>query len=241
MAIYTFKRSELKFLLSKQQYENILPVINEHMQRDIYGKDESYQICNIYFDTADQSIIRHSVSKPYFKEKLRLRTYGIPDGPSYPCFIELKRKTGSTVTKRRAKLTLSQAQQFLEDGTFPDNCEYLTKQVLTEIEYFIESNPGIRENVFISYLRDAYFDREDPAFRLTFDRCITTRRSDLVLEDGIYGEQLIPDDSYLMEVKVGGSVPLWLSDVLSENGIRRTSFSKAGKEFTKRNGELKCS
>lgn len=45
-----------------------------HVQPDEYGE---YTICNVYLDTANDDLIRRSVEKPVFKEKLRVRSYGV--------------------------------------------------------------------------------------------------------------------------------------------------------------------
>ena len=79
MAINTFKRYELKFLLNDEQYNSILPVIHQYMNPDKYcvgGKE--YGIYNIYYDTDDNYLIRTSLEKPYYKEKIRLRSYYSP-------------------------------------------------------------------------------------------------------------------------------------------------------------------
>ena len=82
MAINSFARKEIKFLLNMEQYENLMKIIPEYMNPDKYcvgGKE--YSIFNIYYDTSDDFLIRESLSKPYYKEKIRLRSYYSPDAP----------------------------------------------------------------------------------------------------------------------------------------------------------------
>jgi hypothetical protein len=81
---------------------------------------------------------------------------------------------------------------------------------------------------YISYQRSAYFGKDDPNFRVTFDRNITTRRNDLRLSSNSYGWQIIQPTQHLMEIKIADSIPLWLALQLAELRIFRTSFSKYG-------------
>lgn len=231
MAIQSFKRYEKKFLLDHNQYTVLLPKLSEYMNLDSNCIDENgYKISNIYFDTENSDVIRHSVSKPYFKEKLRLRTYGTPKSEDTVSFLELKKKIGGIVSKRRVIMPLNQSYEFLEKGKYPENATYIQKQVLDEIGYYLSVN-HISPAVFISYDRIALFGKEDKSFRITFDTNLQTRRSDLHLESGCYGSQLLLPNQHIMEVKILTSYPLWLTRILSEQGIFQHSFSKYGTEY----------
>jgi len=231
MAISTFKRYEKKFLLNEAQYRAILPVLLQHMCLDKFCKDEQeYSISNVYFDTEQSSIIRHSLSKPFYKEKLRLRSYSLVNSPNCKVFLELKKKIGGIVTKRRAVLTLSEAYDFLERGIRPENNDYLDAQVLNEIAYFLKNNP-VKPTAYISYDRKALFGQDDSDFRITFDHNIITRRDNVSIEKGRFGEYLLPPDQCLMEVKVATAFPMWLANLLSDNQIYVTSYSKYGNEY----------
>lgn len=231
MAIQSFKRYEKKFLLTNEQYMALMPRLKEYMYLDDHCKDETgYKIANIYFDTAQNEIIKHSISKPYYKEKLRLRTYGTPESENATSFLELKKKIGGIVNKRRVVMPLWQSYEFLETGKHPENASYMQNQVLNEIEYFL-SNNDVKPTVYISYDRIATFAKNDHDFRLTFDTNITTRRNDLHLESGSFGTQLLLPDQHLMEVKILSAYPMWLTQILSEQGIFNQTFSKYGKEY----------
>ncbi len=231
MTIATFKRYEKKFLLNEAQYKSILPSLLEHMRLDEYCRDgQVYTISNIYYDTDNSRVIRHSVSKPYYKEKLRLRSYGLLNMPNSKVYLELKKKIGGIVNKRRAVLTLGEAYNFLEHGIRPQNIDYLNTQVLNEIAYFLKNN-AVKPAVYISYDRQALFGKDESELRVTFDHNIVTRREDVSIENGRFGEHLLGPDQYLMEVKVTATVPLWLANLLSENQIYETSYSKYGKEY----------
>ena len=191
-----------------------------------------YSIYNIYFDNETNDIIRHSTSKPYFKEKLRLRTYIDPKSDEEKAFLELKFKVGGIVYKRRSSMTLKQAYHFVETGEAPESDSYLKSMVEDEIKNFINFYHP-KPAVYIKYDRTAFFGKEDKEFRLTVDDNIITRRDDLRLESGVHGENLLGEGLVLMEVKIENAVPLWLASALSSVGAYRTSFSKYGNEYKK--------
>ncbi len=231
MAISTFRRYERKFLLPEAKLDGVLSRIGEYMIPDKYCLDgKYYTICNIYFDNDGDDVIRHSISSPYFKEKLRLRSYGTPSDGSSTVYFELKKKTAKLVTKRRCSMTLAQAEDYIYKGISPSFDKYLDAQVMTEIDYFVRTNE-VRPKLYLSYDRRAFFCRDDSDIRLTIDFNVTTRRDDLFLEHGIYGTSLLPSGMLLMEIKVPDALPMFLTSMLSEYEIYPTSYSKYGKEF----------
>ena len=231
MAINTFARKEIKFLLNMDQYHELMEVISEYMNPDDYcigGKE--YGIYNIYYDTPDDYLIRESLSKPYYKEKIRLRSYYSPAKPDDKVFLEIKKKIGGIVTKRRVSMTLADSDAYFADRTKPAFDKYITEQVFRELDVFLDNYP-IAPKQYISYQREAFFGKHDHDFRLTFDRKITERRYDLGLNYESYGNYIIGADQRLMEVKVSNAIPDWLVGKMSELGIFKTSFSKYGRAY----------
>lgn len=215
-----FKRYELKYLLEADQYAAVCRAMEGRCVPDAYGRS---RICNLYFDTPDFRIIRRSIEKPAYKEKLRLRSYGPVSGDGI-LFAELKKKFEAVVYKRRVTMTREEAGAFFRDPQ-------PTGQIEREIAYFLAVNPDAAPAVWLSYAREAFFGAEDPDFRLTFDTDVLARWEDLTLSGGIYGSPVLPHGKTLMEVKVAGALPLWLVECLSQNGIRQTSFSKYGTAY----------
>lgn len=231
MAIKSFKRYEKKYLLDKDQYDMLIPRLFEHMNSDEYCKStETYNIYNIYYDTDNSDVIRHSISKPYYKEKLRLRSYSVPKSKDDKVFLELKKKINGIVNKRRVVLSLGEAQRFLKEGFKPVAGDFKNRQVLNEIEYYLRKN-AVHPAVYIGYQRKAFFGKENKDFRLTFDSKILTRREDLCLESGYFGKDILAENQYLMEVKILGAIPLWFTGILAEFSIYSKNFSKYGKEY----------
>lgn len=229
MAIEIFNRREKKYMLDESTYLEMLERIGERMESDSYSREGGfYSICNIYYDTENDTLIRKSVDKPVYKEKLRLRTYGTPKSGSM-AFIEIKKKYNDVVNKRRIVLPLWQAKAYLDEGARPDY-EGVNAQILRELDYFTEFYK-LMPKVCISYDRRAYFDREDEGFRVTFDTNIRSRRTGLSLETGPYGEPLLKPGQWLMEVKISDAMPRWFGSILSELKLYPVSFSKYGTEY----------
>lgn len=230
MPIEVFNRYEHKYLLDKATYEKVLEVMDSHMTLDKHNKDhKTYSIANVYYDTADDYLIRKSLSKPVYKEKLRLRSYGVPD-ENTKVFLEIKKKYNGIVNKRRSVLRLSEAQRLMQTGKIPEVKDYMNGQVLNEIAYFL-SCYKLMPKVYLAYDRIAYFEQDNPDLRISFDMNIRTRRYNVALEKGDFGELLLGRDVYLMEIKTARAKPLWLTNMLTELNIRRQSFSKYGTEY----------
>lgn len=230
MVIEVFNRFEHKYMMDKETYMRVLEVMDEHMELDKHNPEHKpYTIANIYYDTDDDHLIRTSLSKPVYKEKLRLRAYGVPDMDT-KVFLEIKKKFKGIVNKRRTTMKLDEAYSFAETGVRPEIKPYMNRQVLNEITYFLKIY-DLKPKLYLAYDRVAYFERGNPDLRISFDTNIRSRRYDVRLESGDYGEQLLDKDTYLMEIKTGRAKPLWLAHMLTELGIKRNSFSKYGTEF----------
>lgn len=238
MAIFTFKRYEKKFLISDAQAARLIRRLTEEhtMVFDKYSENgSSYGIYNIYFDDDNNTIINTSLQRPKFKEKLRLRSYYISQSGDETVFLELKRKIKGIVTKRRAILPYAAAMDYVCRGIRPETDDRDMQRILGEIGYFL-SRYRLSPKVFISYDRIALTDTVDPHLRVTFDNNILTRRYDVDLAKGVGGEPLLHPDERLMEIKFSPAPPKWLCDVLAEEQIYMTSFSKYGNEYSRLRG-----
>ena len=219
--ITSFERYEVKYFLTEAQKNQLMPILQKHLDVDQYGL---HTISNIFFDTDTYEITRASIEKPIYKEKLRVRAYGTPDPETGKVFIELKKKYNKVVYKRRIHLPVPEARAFLLEGKVPENTD---PQITAEIKRFMDIHHP-KPKVFLCYDRFAMFGREDPDLRITFDSNLLWRDTDLTLCSGAYGEPILPDARYIMEIKIPGVMPLWLARALSDLKIYRTSFSKIG-------------
>lgn len=219
----TFKRYEIKYLLTQQQKQAVLQAMQPYMKLDQYGRTT---IRNIYYDTDTYRLIRRSLEKPAYKEKLRIRSYQAAASAD-SVFVELKKKYKSVVYKRRLTLTEVQAKDSFENGSpLP-----VHSQIAEEIEYFRSYYERLHPTVFLSYDREAFYALDDSDFRVTFDENILYRTSDLSLGSEVYGTPLLDKGETLMEIKTAGGVPLWMSHELSRLRVFKTSFSKYGSAY----------
>lgn len=220
-----FKRYEQKYLLTLEQKQRLLEAMQPHMALDRYGRTT---IRNLYYDTPTYRLIRHSLEKPVYKEKLRLRSYSAA-GEDSCVFVELKKKYKGVVYKRRLLLPRDTAMTWLAGaGPMPAD-----SQIAREIDYFCRYYSQLKPVVFLSYDREAYYCKAGGDFRVTFDDTILFRRDRLSLGEEPDGTALLPPGTVLMEIKTAGSIPLWMTHVLTRERIFKTSFSKYGTAYSR--------
>lgn len=232
MAQNIFERCEKKYIISKQVQETLLERISDRAEPDQYG---SYAISNLYYDTENYDLIRNSMEKPFYKEKLRMRSYGKAEEDSQ-VFVELKKKFKGIVYKRRIALSYGDAKIFLKKGLTGIHIPQIGK----EIQYFIQANP-VQEKVFLSYDRKALKGICDNELRITFDTNIKFRQNNLLLSGSDFGQNIISQEEAIMEIKFLGAMPIWLSKELSNLSVFPSSFSKYGtcyKNFILKNGTV---
>ena len=219
-----FKRIEKKYLLSEEKYDALFRRIGEHLRPDAFGRST---VLSLYLDTPDHRIIRNSIEATDYKEKLRLRSYGTA-GAESEVFLELKKKYKGVVYKRRAVMTLAEAENYLAQGIKPRE-----SQIMSEIDWAMKLYGRPKPAMLIACEREACFDGEHPDLRLTFDRGIRYRERELQLRSGSAGTLLLPENTVLLEIKTGGAMPLWLAHALDAETILPGSFSKYGEAYTR--------
>ena len=213
-------------MLTVKEKEKILSAMLPYMALDRYGRTT---IRNIYFDTDDYRLIRRSLEKPAYKEKLRIRSYARASGDS-TVFVELKKKYDHVVYKRRIGLSQQDAMAWVgREAECP-----VDSQISREIQYFMDFYGDLKPTVFLSYEREAYYDKCGGDFRVTFDDTILCRQEDLTLCSPVYGAPILEEGRVLMELKCSGGIPLWMAEALSRERIYKTSFSKYGTAYEKR-------
>lgn len=223
MSIQTvFERTEKKYILTISQRNKLMEAIREYIKEDEYGEST---ICSLYFDTDNFQMIRSSVEKPVYKEKLRLRSYSTP-GHDSSVFLELKKKYQGVVYKRRRTLTYDAAMHYINSGELPDD-----SQIMREIDWAMKYYQGLKPKMFIAYDRCAFYSKTDRDLRITFDRNVRFRSTDLDLASGSYGEVILDKQLCIMEIKALKAMPLWLTETLDRLKIFPGSFSKYGTAY----------
>ncbi len=218
-----FARKEIKYLLTQEQLDRLMPVLETMAKVDKYGKT---RINNIYFDTPDHRLIRNSLEKPIYKEKLRLRTYGRTSDDTNS-FIEIKKKYDGIVYKRRISAPYGKAMNYLMAGVEPLDDSQIAKEIETFMLVYINLRPAMK----ICYDRIAMAGTLDPDFRVTFDSNLQWSVDSLDLREEVKGYSILASGQYMMEIKAGDAMPLELARKMSELSIFPASFSKYGKGY----------
>lgn len=219
-----FKRLEKKYIITHEQYQLLVEALEGHIVPDAFGEST---INNIYFDTPDYRLIRASIEKPtVYKEKLRIRSYGVPT-PESKVFVELKKKYKGIVYKRRVDMTYEEAIRYLYRHEAPPS----PSQVTAEINSFLAFYRKLRPAVSLFYDRTAYYSKDDPELRLTFDTNIRYRNTQLDLSRGDYGTVIMDRSTYILEIKCIDAMPLWLTRELDRLKIYPSSYSKYGTAY----------
>ena len=215
-----FNRIEKKYILNKVQFEKLKQILLKNMEMDLYHNDE-YTISSIYLDTDNFDLIRKSLEKPIYKEKVRLRSYGVPELTD-KVFLEIKKKYKGNGNKRRIKLELKDAYDFIYGKIKIDT------QKAKELEYILKYN-NLKPKIYIAYDRLAF---QQDNFRITLDYNIRYRTEDIGLENGDSGK-LLNKDIYIMEAKATNAYPSWFIKILTEEKLYPNSFSKYGTIYKK--------
>ncbi len=218
-----FRRIEEKYIITKEQYEELLKRIENHIEKDEYYEST---ICNVYFDNDKNDLIIRSIEKPPYKMKIRLRSYGIPRKRD-DVFLEVKLKHKDIVGKRRVKLKLSDFYNYLNKGIYDSS-----NQIMKELDYFFRYYQ-LQPSYYLAYDRKSYKGKEEEELRITFDSNLRSRKEDLRLELGDAGKKYFKEERYIMEIKTLDAIPLWLVRNLSELKIFPISFSKIGSIYRK--------
>ncbi len=218
-----FERVEIKYRLSKEQYDEIRKRLEPYMKVDEYGVS---RITSIYFDTPGYDLIRESLEKPVYKEKFRLRGYGKINDDS-TVFLELKKKYKRVVYKRRVALKYKEAIDYIEKGIYPKE----DSQILKEIDYFINYYKPTSKT-YISCERIALYGIENKEIRITFDKDIVGKLNEGRFVNVTGASPLLDPGERLMEIKVPDALPLWLTGMLNDLKIYPQSFSKYGNACT---------
>lgn len=215
-----FERKETKYQLDQGTFAKFKQELSQHMDLDEFGL---HTILSLYFDTPDYRMIQASMEKPKYKEKFRVRSYGVPDADG-TVFLESKKKINGIVYKRRIPVPYLDCQAWQAGGSFPESPE--TPQINRELRWLFDQYQELRPRVLIAYDRMSFFCEADPDFRVTFDQRIRYRDEELELTRGSEGELVAPEVPVLMEVKAMGAYPLWFTQLLTKHHLHKSSFSK---------------
>ena len=219
--INVMQRYEYKYVLNKEQVEILVNGLKNHMKVDEYGKTS---IASLYYDTPNYRLVRESIEADDFKEKVRLRSYGL-NKPGKPVYLELKRKAYGVVYKRRVQTSADDVEKFFNNTQSLDE-----GQIGKEITYFRDYYGDLSPACLIIYDRVAYYE-PDGDLRLTIDYNPRYRLDNLNLHTSMDGISLLNEGDAILEIKIQDAIPMWLSKILSSGKIYKNSFSKYGEAY----------
>ena len=127
MSNEVFRRKETKYIITEDMYNSLLDRLKDYIKEDKYYESH---IFNIYYDTPNDYLIMKSIEGPKYKEKVRLRSYGIPKLDD-DVFLEIKKKYNGIVGKRRIIIKLKDFYNYIETGELNTSNE----QIKQEIDY----------------------------------------------------------------------------------------------------------
>ena len=215
-----FERVEKKFLLTREQAE----VLKADL--DGFGFEKldfgSPDISSVYWDSPDEILVRRSLERPVYKEKLRMRAYGTVQTDDM-VYMEIKKKYRGVVYKRRVPIRLSDMAQVEKEGCMPDGCGQIGREITAMIRRY-----SLAPKTLIMYRREAYVLPGGEGIRLTMDTGIRYRRSILDVRCAQTGQLILSGDPVLLEVKIPGIWPQWLLRELEGLNVRGTHLSKVG-------------
>ena len=205
-----FERKEVKYVLTADQRETMVGALCGRMAPDAYG---TTNIVSRYFDTPDRLLIERSLDKPTYKEKLRVRSYGLP-AEEDQVFVELKKKYKGIVYKRRVGCSYAAARAYMGGLPYEEACSAYplespvlaeasmsprSLQIAREIDAFKERWAPLRASMVTLCDRVAYApvvagggESDDPSvpstLRITFDANVSYR--DLFEEERVAAASL---------------------------------------------------
>jgi hypothetical protein len=228
--IHRLDRFEMKFVITLSMRERLMPRLMPHLRADENaGESAYYPIVSLYYDTPDRDCYWEKVSGLKSRRKLRVRVYGSLDGTLPPTsFVEIKHKIDGRNVKRRARMALEDALIVAAGENLSQPLGFAEQRVVNEIHRLVHDR-GFAPCVCMRYDRNAFMALDPSSdLRITFDSGIAYRFDNLmpVPDDRNYQHYINDPDTSVMEVKVTGSVPYWLTMILAETGCILQSHSK---------------
>ncbi len=226
-------RFEMKFAVSAAQRAALMAELAPHLRPDVNAGDGAqYPVVSLYFDNADRDCYWEKARGLASRRKLRVRVYGSRDGvvPA-TAFIEIKHKCEGRGVKRRVQLPLAQALR-VGEGLWPEDAQFSESEarVIREAHDLVLRRK-FRPVLVMRYDRTAFAATDTESdLRVTFDTGVRARFDNLTPDpdDRRFDKvgEFSHDGTAVMEVKVTGCIPYWLSRTIAETGCRMQSHSK---------------
>ena len=223
-------RFEMKFVITRPQRAKLMPHLLPHLRADENaGEGAYYPIVSLYYDNAARDCYWEKVRGERSRRKLRVRVYGSLDGALPPTsFVEIKHKCEGRGVKRRVRMPLEEALLVASGKETQFPLRLSDRKIIEEVHQLVHQRAFL-PCCCMRYDRQAFADRDpDSDLRITFDTGIAFRFDNLtpIPDDRNFSMYLHAEDQSVMEVKVTGAVPYWLTRMLGEHGCILRSHSK---------------
>ncbi len=215
------QRHELKFYISRADYETASAALGSLMQKDSHQKAErGYFIRSLYFDDMYDSSVEEKLDGIEFRDKYRLRIYGTDMNWAK---FERKRKWNNFVKKTSVKVTRVEAEQIIR-GEY--DCLLAQKSADAVSIYFDLKRKYFRPVVIVDYIRDVYKLNYNE-IRITFDKHLRANTQDFRLfSPDVVTHPLQRVDVIEMEVKFNTCLPSWFRDFPCFDSAVNVAISK---------------
>lgn len=223
----------MKFVITAAQRAALMDKLDPHLRPDANADETAYYpIVSLYYDNPERDCYWEKIQSLQSRRKLRVRIYGSLDGGLPPTgFIEVKHKQDGRGVKRRVQMPYTEALRTGE-GHWPQgvNLRETDKRTIQEVHDLINRR-GFRPIMAMRYDRRAYASADPTSdLRITYDTGIAFRMDNLspVPNDMNFKPEdyMYPSDISVLEVKITGTIPYWLSCLIAESGCRLQSHSK---------------
>ena len=224
-----FKRIETKYLVHKDVLARLEEDFKNHLIPDDYPTST---ITNIYFDSSDFRMIQDALAHKNDRKKIRMRFYNSHPSLDSQAFLEIKQKDSQGVG-HKFRVTAS-AESILDYVQYGIRSPEISDESLSEqLEKLRLRHSGIFPMMYIYYDRFSMKGIDDPKVRVTIDHNLIYRDEAVMVGAGKYGRPLVDKGYVIMEIKVPGACPDWLTAILNKHQLVNQSFSKYGNAYLK--------
>jgi hypothetical protein len=227
------KRIEYKYFVPVSRLEELRAKVFPFVEPDQNMETRSvkeYTVRSVYLDSPELDFYHEKIEGLQIRKKLRVRAYN-REHPNSHAFLEIKRKTNQAISKDRAMMRYQDLNEFFETGDIERLVVGNEKRQHYEAParkflYHLHSQ-NLKPFTLVTYEREAFHGKFDPSFRLTFDKDLRFAPSSSVM-NLFQDEDLLQafPQKCIMEVKFYRGIPVWLTSLIGEFGLRREAISK---------------
>lgn len=226
-SLRSFNRYEIKYLVPVAQVAEILPAIEQRLDRDPYSDTTGYGVWSTYYDTRQLRFYWEKIEGLRFRRKLRVRHYGdrFAVDDDTPVYVEIKQRVNRVTQKRRIRLPYRDALRLCA-GREPEHGEEGTRGFVEEVLDLVH-RLDLRPAAMTGYQRQAYLGRgAELGLRVTVDQRVRGRDRDFHLATEAENRFIVPPGKAIVEVKANERVPYWLTDLTAEHNLQVVRISK---------------